>query len=229
MARSGGSKKSSKEMVDGYTALKAIRDAQPSPPTGPGEASLSPENHQPDGDSMGTRIGKTVLPPENRIVCYECGYEFRMAGKTQRLACAKCHLLLDTGDHVIDQVWTEDLKTVGTVTISDGGVLTSSTIIANDVVLNGGEIKGGRVSAVKSLVLGSSRVDGLAYIQARDLTVLEGVDASIDSRLRYRKVELLGLLTTQLIVEEQLVIRSTGGFSGAARTPSLIVEDELGG
>ena len=139
-----------------------------------------------------------------------------MAGKTQRLACAKCHLLLDTGDHIIDKVWTEDLKTVGTVTISEGGVLTSNIIIANDVILNGGEIKGGRISAVKSLVLGCSRVSGLAYIQARDLTVLEGVDASIDDRLRYRKVELFGLLTSQLIVEEQLVVRSTGGFSGAA-------------
>ncbi len=225
MARKGSGQVQKTDMVDGFTALRAVRDAhaEAAPSTVQSESIVDAEP-QP----IGTRLGSTAMPSENRIVCYECGYEFRMTGKVARLACSKCHILLDTGDHVVDSVWTEDLKTVGTIRIVEGGAIQGGVIIANDVVLAGGTISGGRVNAVKCLVLEHHNPFSRDFVTARDLRIAEGVSVATETELTYREVELAGRLSASLKAVERLIIRETGCLVGKVQTPSLVVEDGAG-
>ena len=86
------------------------------------------------------------------IVCAGCGNAFELTGKNQQAICPKCRARLVIQDWTIEGEWDQDITTAGTVTVKDGGIIKSGSIVANNLVLHG-KVEGGQIRVTRQIRL----------------------------------------------------------------------------
>jgi cytoskeletal protein CcmA (bactofilin family) len=213
-------------VVDGYTALKAVKHA-----VKPADAPAAPATPAPPSDlqKLGAHVGRTVVPAKHVIECYECGYKFQLHGRAETTNCSKCRATLDLTDHTIDGKWTKSFKTCGLIHLTGDGVLQSGDLVGNDVIVEG-TIEAGTVRALRRLELRAGARFSEHNLQAPDLLIAAGATIAFVEPAEYRDVEIAGTLRANLHATSGVSLRATGRFNGQVQTPRLLVEDgaELG-
>jgi hypothetical protein len=210
-------------VVDSYAAIKAAQHAgqarapaTPAAPTTTGGPS--------DLKALGAAISHTAVPAKQFIECYECGYKFQLHGRAQTTNCSKCRVVLDLTDHTIDGKWNKSFKTAGTIHLAATGVLQSSDLVANDIIL-AGTIEAGTVRALRRLELHPGVRFSEHSLNAPDLLVASGATLAFLEPARYVDVEIAGNLRATLAVTGVVIIRATGCFEGDLTASHLLVEE----
>ncbi|HEY8240490.1 MAG TPA: hypothetical protein VIH35_03545 [Kiritimatiellia bacterium] len=209
-------------------AVRMARQAKQAPPPHR-EAARPPAAQPPEKKKSDAhlKIRQTALPTKREMVCYSCGAEFTTTGRTPVLVCNKCKTVLNQADYTVTAPLTDAIKTVGTVTIPAGVVLTRGTIIARDVILEG-SLEGAEVRATNRLQIHAGAGFDEANVKARDLAVGVGFELKLEASASYRHVELAGALHARIEASGVVHIHATGSYVGRLVAPHLVV-DEGGG
>lgn len=220
-------KKKASGVVDGFTALKAVREAQtkdapttaakPRARTDPAERKRKPSDGLPGAS-------KTALPTKHRIRCYECEYDFTVTGRVTNTGCPKCHTTLEARDHTINEEWRDDLKTIGAIRIGEEGVIKGGDLFARDIVVEGG-IEDGKIYACGCLDLHPKAKLDINAVDARDLVIRPGGRFASTRVLRFRNIEIGGELNAKLRAEGLVKVLSGGYLRGSVRGTHLEVEE----
>lgn len=213
----------SKHVVGGFDALKALRDRElDSQPQG---ASASPSASVNPVASGSPRIRAAAQPHRTKILCYECAYEFVHTGILERVLCAKCRTTLDTGDHEIATEWNDELRTIGSVTLAEGASVTGGLIRANVIVLAGGVVSAGDLTALVELRIAVSGDLDAGEIQADRLKIMPEADVVFPDGVCYTGVCVAGKARGTLKTSGCLTIQAGGCVEGYIETERLVIED----
>lgn len=217
------------KVVDGYAAVQAVARAtqreRPRNLVAPKQPSeRAPTAPGPHSDVPACRIGRTVVPPKHEVVCYECDYAFRLAGRARTTFCPRCRTVLDLIDYTIEDECSHTLKTAGTIRLARQGVLKAGLLRARDVILEG-RVEGGRVQAVGRLEILPGATFPDEAVSARDLVVAPGARVELRAPARFRDVEIGGELRAELVAEGLVRIRAGGVLRGVVRGARLAVEE----
>jgi cytoskeletal protein CcmA (bactofilin family) len=188
----------------------------------PGEKA-HPRDHKPTPPAQ-ARIGHTVMPAKYEIWCYECEYTFTMQGRIQDTYCPKCRKPLKVADYTIDKEWKKNIKTIGVLTINQGGVVRDATLIAREIIL-AGDIEGATVRACRRLELRAGAKFDIKAIELQDLHVASEARISIRRRVVCRNVQVDGTLRAKAYLDGCLTVAEGGSFRGEYHGPRLRVED----
>lgn len=212
------------DIVDGFNVYKAAQRAaqegrKPSDAEEPPPSSGKP----PEGErKIGSHIGRTVLPTKHEVTCYECGYEFQLAGAVKTTYCSKCRAKLTVESVTINRAWSEDVKTAGSLRIASDGVVEAGTLMANHVILEG-RVIGGHVRAFRWLELRTASGYAPERLEATRLRI--GADAHlILPEVRFDQVEVLGTLKARIHAADWVQVRPGGRVEGEVHTPRMDVE-----
>ena len=219
-------------VIDGFTSVQAVRRtgkgssvARTRPSRTKLPATQTDKRKKKPPVTRATRIGHTVMPAKYEIVCYECEYAFTVQGRIQNSTfCPKCRKRLRYSDHVVDSVWTEDLKTIGTIEVKPEGVIRNADLVAREIIL-AGRIENSRVRVTCRLEICSGAKIDLRTVELRNLLIRAGAQFSIRRKLVCNNLEVAGTLRSRAFVEEQAVIKRGGHLLGEIHSPSLIVEE----
>ncbi len=221
------------KLVDGFTTLRATQrhslEKKYSTKT-PAEESQAAEQSPAQKAGQPTKpmsIGRTVMPTQNEIVCYSCGFGFVMRGKADSTQCPKCGARLGLKDETITGAFSDELITAGKVRLTKSAILDGGTIVANDIVLEG-LVKGGSIRAYKTLQLAGGAVIPEEMIVAKNLHI--GTDASFDFKgeMTFHDIDVQGELKAHLKATGMVTVRAGGHLLGRLQTEHLIVEEGAG-
>lgn len=224
-------KRGKAKLVDGYTTLRATQryGVERKYSTRSESQEEEAEEKKKDAAKAGTTkramsIGRTVMPTQNEIVCYSCGFSFVMRGRADSTQCPKCGARLGLKDETITGAFSEELITAGKVRITKSAIVDGGTIVANDLVLEG-TVKGGSVRAYKTLELAAGAVIPEDSIVAKHLRI--GAEASFDfkSDMAFHDIEIFGELKANLKATGMVTIHAGGHLLGKLQSEHLVVED----
>lgn len=217
-------------MIDGFTSVQAVRRAagrtgdarkRPSHTTPPARE----KNRQEDKKTRkrAARIGHTVIPAKYEIVCYECGYTFKLSGRVYNTICPKCHKRLKTLDYTIDREWAAEIKTIGTIEIKAGGVLKGAELTARDVIL-AGNAEEGTIACRRLELCPGARFD-IATVKIRDLLIRSGGNFIITRKFACKNLEVEGQLKGRIFTDGIVTIRPGGFLRGELHGQHLVVQE----
>jgi len=222
------------KVIDGFSSIQAVRrkgtDGESDGPRLRESSSKLPER-QGDGEGRGdaalkkARIGHTALPPKYEILCYECGFAFTVTGRLHNVICSKCREQLEVGDYFITQEHTDPIKTIGAVTVKDGGALRGTNVIARDLVLEGGIVEDTHVRACGCVRFGKAASYRDASINTRDVLIDVDAEVVFKKSLMCRKLDVKGDVKGRLSCVEAMTVHPGGVIRGDVVTEHLIVQD----
>jgi len=221
------------KVIDGFSSIQAVRRKKGGESDGPRlrESSSKLPERQADEDNRGdaalkkARIGHTALPPKYEILCYECGYAFTVTGRLHNVICAKCREQLEVGDFVITEEHTDPIRTIGAVTVKDGGVLRGTNVIARDLVLEGGIVEDTHVRACGCVRFGERAFYKDASINTRDVLIDVEAEVAFRGSLMCRRLDVKGDVKGRLSCAEAMTVHPGGVIRGEVVTEHLIVQD----
>lgn len=175
--------------------------------------------------SMG--IGRTVMPTQNEIVCYACGFHFVMRGRAEYTQCPKCGARLSLKDEKITGGFRDELVTAGKVTLTRSAIVDGGTIQTSDLAVEG-IIKSGQIKVFRTLELleGSEVPEDL--INTRHLRIGPGASYKLKKPLQIEDLVVEGTLEGKIKATGHVFIKATGHLIGAIETAHLEVEDGAG-
>ncbi len=216
------------KIVDGFTTLKAIQRRDPktadevSEMPQPADAGKSDSGKASRGSGKG--ISHTVMPTRFEIICYDCGFEFKVTGRADYTFCPKCRKRLDRTDHVISGAITEDVTTAGKIHLTPDASLESATLIAGELILDG-TAKSGLIQVNGKLEIGPKASFSEKNINARDLCVPVDSRITLRRKSEFRNVEIHGALRARITTTGVVIIKSGGLFRGEICSPRMVVEE----
>ncbi len=218
-----GSKKKSGE-VSGFDLVRAVGHTRAQ--QAPSASSKPPEEepHKTETTKGGARVRKTALPTKHEILCYECGYRFFSAGRAGTLYCPKCRTILESTDYRFDADCREPVKTTGTVTISENGVVEGALVIGSRVYLDGTLGEGARIQGYVQVEIGPHARFDFKQVETPKLIIGEGTSIR-KKRMQHDHIEVAGELTGEIHVTGLLTIRATGCVRGSVTTPRMTMEE----
>lgn len=212
--------------VDNLAVVRMVKhaaDAAKPAAAGPGAPHAPPA--PPAGSAIGSHVVKTVQPTRWVIRCFDCGYEFKLSGKTADTYCPKCRTSIDLSDHVIDKSWSRDLKTAGTIQIKPAGVIQGAVIMGGTIIVEGGVEEGATLEASQKLSLRATAQVHEGQFKARDLHIGAGFSLKMARKALFHNVEVEGTLEADLESSGLVHIKASGDMRGVVRTERLIVEE----
>ena len=156
-------------------------------------------------------------------MCYECAYEFDIAGKVKSTFCPKCRIDLTFEDLTVSDAYEGDLKTAGTITITEAGVVKNGELFANFVILHGA-VQGGSLHAYRELELGPTADVDWERVKTPNLKILEGAEYA-HAECRYTNIDVYGVLNSSVVATGSVIVRATGCVRGEVHAARLIVEE----
>lgn len=218
--------------VAGFDVVRAMnksRSGQGSTPPPPKKPNAPPDatpDQPEDPNKKGTRakVRKTAVPTKHVYVCYECGYEFTVAGVAHSLYCAKCRTILNQTDYTITKRHDVPIKTAGTVTIEPDGIWKGKSLSARDVILKG-KHESGLIKAFRKLELHAGANVQLDKVEAGCLIIHEGNELKLEKRLVMKDVELFGVIDGELETTGRLIIRAGGHMKGTLKTKHITIDE----
>ena len=218
------------KVMDGFAVVRGLAQAKhdgtlPQPGAHRNAEDLS--SHPPPAalPKDSPHIVKTIEPTKRTIRCFKCGYEFKLAGTTRAIYCAKCREKIDMGDYVIDRPWSEEIKTGGSVIIRPTGRLENVRIQAGNVILEGALDENSSIECTQWLELGGAAQPHPRQLTMRNLRVAAGASMAFKYKLQVHHLELLGTLDADVEASGLVSIRPGGHLKGTVRGAHLQVEE----
>ena len=189
-------------------------------PGAPVPASAQPAGNRPAASGQppspaqsAATVGHTALPPRQHIRCFECGYEFNLTGRQHSTYCPKCRTTLDLAGYTIDAECRETLKTLGKIRVTPRGSVSSATLMATDMDLQG-KVSACNVTVFRLLTVFPGASFVRHEIKTVDLRIEPGTGFSLRKESAFRNVDLAGTLSTNLYSTGVVTLRSTSEFKG---------------
>lgn len=224
-------RRSKNDIVDGFTTMKAAQRAVGSgksrKPATRAPVEASPQPKREPARSPKARIDHTAQPTRHNVECYECGYGFVITGLLKDTFCPKCKSALVATEYTLDKRWAGNIRTIGTVHITETGVVGGGKIVAGNVIL-AGRIQGGKTQVIGRLEACAGGQFKTAAVDARDLIVRADAGLSFDTEIRFRNIDVAGRLSASIVASGTVIIRSTGRLFGKICGKHLVVEDGAG-
>ncbi len=218
------------KVMDGFAVVRGLAQAKhdgtlPAPGVRrpPDDAAPRPPPTAMPKDSP--HIVKTIEPTKRTIRCFQCGYEFKLAGTTKTIYCAKCREKIDLGDYVIEGPWSEEIKTGGSVIVRPTGRLENARIRAGNVILEGEMDENSAIECNQWLELGGRAKPHPRQLEMRNLRVAAGATMAFKYKLQVHHLELLGTLEADVEATGLVSIRPGGHLKGKVRGAHLQVEE----
>ena len=216
-------------LIDGFSSVRAVRHSKQKRTDRPEQEKPAAPAAKPPvrtgpSSPRAARIGHTAMPRRFEIVCYQCGYDFTMTGHLYNTVCPKCHESLEVGNHEIDAPWQGNLKTIGTVNISEAAVLSEATIVAGDVIV-AGDIREARMTVCRTLELCPGARINPARINMKDVRVMAGARVSTRRKVSCRNLDIYGQLNARVFADGLITVHAGGCLSGEVHGAHLVVED----
>ena len=217
-------------MMDGFSVVRSLAKAKqdgvlPAPgahrPAEDLSAHLPPTAMPKDSP----HIVKTIEPTKRTIRCFQCGYEFKLAGTTRTISCSKCREKIDLGDYVIAGPWSQEIKTGGSVIIRPSGRLENVRIQAGNVILEGEMDGDSSIECTQWLELGGQTVPNPRQLTMRNLRIASGTMMKFKYKLQVHHLELFGTLEADVEAAGLVSIRPGGHLKGTVRGAHLQVEE----
>lgn len=219
------------KVMDGFAVVRGLAKAQqegnlPLPgsrrPSGEVLPSAPPPVAPPE---QSRQIVKTVSPTKRTIRCFECGYEFKLAGTTHRIYCSKCRAKIDLGDYVIDRPWSEEIKTGGSIIVRPTGRLENVRLMAGNVILEGEMDDRSSIECTQWLEVGPAAKPHPRQITMRNLRIAAGTVMKLKYKLQIHHLELFGTLEGDVEATGLVSIHEGGHLKGTVRGAHLQVEE----
>ena len=217
-------------VMDGFAVVRSLAQAKQDgvlPVPGAHKPAEDLSSHPPPvaKPTDSPHIVKTIEPTRRTIRCFKCGYEFKLAGTTKAIYCAKCREKIDLGDYVIDRSWSEELKTGGSVIIRPTGRLENVRIQAGNVILEGELDENSSIECTQWLELGGQTPPNPRQLTMRNLRIAAGTAMKFKYKLQVHHLELLGTLEADVEATGLVSIRPGGHLKGTVRGAHLQVEE----
>lgn len=164
------------------------------------------------------------MPDRHELVCYSCDYAFTVQGRIHYYICPKCKHELDTTDYVVNDKWSQDIKTMGSIEIKLGAVLEPATLVAQNIIV-AGDAKKAMLKITRHLELCEGAAVDLGRVTMRDLLIRPGATFVTRRKINCRQIDIEGTLKAKLRAEDKIIIRKGARFTGELYTPRLIVEE----
>ncbi|NLE42481.1 MAG: hypothetical protein GX615_11705 [Lentisphaerae bacterium] len=225
-------------IIDGFNSVQAMKRASSRAPARPrvhDSADKAPPAEAPPPAAADappappTRAGGHVVVPAKRLViCYACGYSHTISGKMHHSYCPKCRTNLNTEDVLVSGPRSEDVLTIGNVTIGpDASFASGVKVTGQNILLDGDATPLASITATEAMEIGThakfdaaivNNVSGVVRIPA-------GNDIALDSRLSCSELEIFGTLRASVSVMKSARIHPGGALIGAFHGPTLLMED----
>lgn len=217
-------------MMDGFSVVQSLAKAKqdgvlPAPGSRRPAEDLSSHPPPPAKPGDSPHIVKTIQPTKRTIRCFKCGYEFQLAGTTRTIYCSKCREKIDMGDYVVDRVWTEEIKTGGSVIVKAGGRLENVRIQAGNVILEGEMDGRSTIECSQWLELGGRADPHPRQLEMRNLRIAAGKAMAFKYKLQVNHLEVLGTLEADVEATGLVTVREGGHLKGTVRGEHLQVEE----
>ena len=215
-------------LIDGLATVRAVRHAKAhkkgKKPTRERAAKPAPPKRASAPGARPVRIGHTAMPRRIEIVCYKCGYSFVVTGHLYNTFCPKCKEQLEIENHDLEGQWSGDLKTIGTVRIATGAVLTDATIVGGDVVVEG-DIRAARITVCRALELCAGARFNPARIDMKDVRIREGAQITTKRKFSCRNLDVHGQINARVFADGLITVHPGGCLSGKVYGAHLVVQD----
>jgi len=217
-------------VIDGLSSVQALRHAGRSTSAKFKETKLSLPakknaditKKQEDALPKG-KIAHTTLPQKHNIVCYECGFSFTITGRLKDTICPKCHIMLEARDLLIETNWRGTIKSIGTVTIREGAILSDSLIISRNLALCV-PIKKTEIIATNIIELDSGADFIDCKLKLANVCIKTNANLTITQKITCENMYIHGFFDGKVNVSNLVVIKETGCFQGELNSRRLIVE-----
>ena len=218
------------KVMDGFAVVRGLAQAKQDgvlPAPGARKPTEDLSSHPPPAalPKDSPHIVKTIEPTKRTIRCFKCGYEFKLAGSTKSIYCAKCREKIDMGDYVIDRPWSEEIKTGGSVIIRPTGRLENVRIQAGNVILEGELDENSSIECTQWLELGAQAKPHPRQLTMHNLRIAAGAEMVFKYKLQVHHLELLGTLEADVEAAGLVSIRPGGYLKGTVRGAHLQVEE----
>ena len=216
--------------MDGFAVVRGLAQVKHNggmPPPGARRTAENLSPHPPPAamPQDSPHIVKTIEPTKRTIRCFQCGYEFKLAGTTRTIYCPKCREKIDLGDYVIEGPWSEEIKTGGSVIIRPSGRLEHACIRAGNVILEGEMDADSTLECTQWLELGGRAAPNPRQLTMRNLRIAAGREMKFKYKLQVNHLELLGTLEGDVEAAGLVSIRAGGHLKGTVRGAHLQVEE----
>jgi cytoskeletal protein CcmA (bactofilin family) len=214
-------------MINGFMSVQAVRRKNDhGPDQKPPEAPSPPKEtrHPSAPPPQASRIGHTALPSRHELICYSCEYSFTVTGRLDKVFCPKCREQLETGDHIIEGEWRDDVRTVGQVHVKPGATVHGATIVATDIII-GGNCDNAILNPTRRIELETGASVTPRVLDMHTILIRKGERLSFTAPLRCQDLELHGELQAQAMPRGTVTVHPGGMFRGTLKTSHLIVHD----
>lgn len=226
-------------IIDGFNSVQALKRVASRAPTKPRihdsadkgstvAAPVAADATAPPPPRLG---GHIVVPAKRLVICYACGYSHTISGKMHHSYCPKCRTNLNTEDVLVSGPRSEDVLTIGNVTIGPEASFTPGVkVTGQKVFLDGDATPLASLRATEVLEVGShakfdaaivDNVSGMVRIPAEN-------DVTLDTRLACAELEIFGTLRASVSVMQSARIHPGGMLIGAFHGPTLLMKDGAG-
>ncbi len=235
-----------KGMIDGFASVQALRRARedrpeadlhdpavttlpapgdaPPPPVGPTPPTAAPTAPAPRSGGTPARIGHTALPTRHELVCYECRYAFAVTGSLDKVFCPKCRTELVTTSITVNDGWSEDVKTVGTIHVAAQATLKQVELIGTDIVI-AGDVTQATIKPTRGLSLDTGARVRMSDLDGPVLEIVAGARLKLEDPLICDRLTVHGELTAEIRARGVVTLATGSRFSGILHAAHLVIED----
>lgn len=221
-------------VIGGLASVNAVRRAANSGnaqqfKTRPSATTLSKEKQTAAGQknkpAVASHAKRTAMPAKHELLCYECGYSFKVTGMLKNIICPKCRTALCANDITIDTTWSKSVKTIATVIVTEAGIIKPCEIVARNIIIAGDarEVSSIRVGHMLNIDKGA-KID-FSKIEFKHLAIKAGAKISFKDELFCNDAEIAGTIKGPLVSEGTVTIKPGGLLQGSLQGVHLIIED----
>ncbi len=229
------------EALDGFAYVQAMKRVS-------ARSAIKPRVHDSTGEEMPgdgvdpagtanaattpTRAAARVAVPMKRlVVCYSCGYSHTLSGKMHNSFCPKCKTKLVTDDVVVAGKRTEDILTIGNVTISQEAEFTPGLRITGQTIVLDGDVRAlASITATESLEIRTyAKFEGVELQNTTGKVIIAAeCTVSLDAPFLCDVLEIRGHLKASVHVANSAHLLCGGCLEGAFHGPTLLVDEGAG-
>jgi cytoskeletal protein CcmA (bactofilin family)/DNA-directed RNA polymerase subunit RPC12/RpoP len=161
-------------------------------------------------------------PEKRHLTCFECGAELEAPVSAQSTMCKRCSRYIDLKDYSIANAVSKNFTTKGTFTVEPTGYVFNTEVLVTDAVIKGRFL--GKLTASNSLTIYST-AEIKGSFKTKSLIIPATNQFRWQQPIRVASAEIAGNLAADLLVEDTMVVKSTGCFFGDVQAANLVVED----
>ena len=216
-------------MIDGFSSVQAVKrskridSTQKEAPVSPPKPKAKAPPATPEKPRE-RRIDHTTVPTRHEVVCYVCSYAFVLTGQMTKVFCPKCRTQLETGDLIIDNKRTEDIKTMGIVRITQDGSIENATVIATDIIV-AGDVTKADLQPSRAIEIDTGAMLDHEALKECNLVIRKEARVTFGPVITCANIDIKGEINARILCTGKTTIHPGSFFRGELTSSHLEVAD----